>query len=186
MKIIKGTEVRSKSWGGGNTTELYIYPIGSSYINKDFKFRLSKATIEIEESSFTKLNAVKRELMVLKGKLNLIHENKYKILLKPFESDKFNGHWLTTSNGLAEDFNLMMLGNTEGYLEHISSEKSNKVIIEKSCDIIAVFCANGSASLNFENLAAEDLAVIEPSTKQIELILQPNTNLIIVRIWLNN
>jgi len=186
MKLIKKRDLSPIYWSGGKTTELYIYPEEGSYSSLEFSFRLSKASIEIHHSVFTKLPQVKRELMVLTGELTLFHDHKYSIKLQPFQSDKFNGSWDTKSTGLAEDFNLMMLGETEGHLEHLSSDKHGKVMIDLDCDIIAVFCASGSTTINSEKLIAEDLAIIEQNKKQIILDLDQNTNLIIARIWLNN
>jgi len=57
--------------------------------------------------------------MILNGELKLSHKNHYNTKLSPFESDHFNGSWYTSSEGLASDFNLMMLGRTDGYVKAV-------------------------------------------------------------------
>ena len=66
-----------KIWSGGTTTELFIYPEGATYEDRNFKFRLSIATVESETSEFTPLAGVKRTLMLLHGELTLKHEGQY-------------------------------------------------------------------------------------------------------------
>ena len=59
------------AWSGGQTKELAIYPRGQKYIDRDFIWRLSSATIETEESDFTRLPDYDRVLMVLDGEVVL-------------------------------------------------------------------------------------------------------------------
>ena len=71
MKIYPASTQKTAKWSGGLTTELFIYPEGSAYSERNFDFRLSTATVEIETSVFTPLPHVQRTLMVLE--LSLIH-----------------------------------------------------------------------------------------------------------------
>lgn len=80
-------------------------------------WRISSATMDIEESTFTHLPGFARELMVIDGETILEHEGKYKVTLKPFEKDSFMGDWTTKSFGRASDFNLMTSKDCSGSLE---------------------------------------------------------------------
>ena len=67
IDIYKDGDFKTTEWSGGSTTELFIYPPTSNYESRNFDFRISSATVEIEQSNFTKLPEISRQLMVLKG-----------------------------------------------------------------------------------------------------------------------
>lgn len=117
IKHILPTDYITTAWSSGTTTELYIYPENSQYKNLDFAFRLSKATIEQDETYFTPLAGVKRSLMLLEGELTLIHEKQPPRELQKFEVDEFMGDWHTRSVGKAKDFNLMCREENYGTLK---------------------------------------------------------------------
>ena len=60
------------------------------------------------ESTFTKLEGIKRIISILEGKMELSHKNRYNITLMPYEIDRFIGDWDTSSKGKVKDFNLML------------------------------------------------------------------------------
>ncbi|MDD2563479.1 MAG: HutD family protein [Salinivirgaceae bacterium] len=107
IELIKSIDFQTKKWTGGTTTELFIYPEGSTYANRDFKFRISTATIEVEESVFTSLPGFQRTILILDGKIKICHKGHYEKQLGKFDTDKFFGHWETSSIGTATDFNVM-------------------------------------------------------------------------------
>ena len=49
------TNYSTSAWSGGATTEIRIMPEGSRYADREFLWRLSSATVEVEESTFTAL-----------------------------------------------------------------------------------------------------------------------------------
>lgn len=101
------------AWSGGETREIYIAPAGSSYASRNFKLRLSSATVITAASTFTDLPGYNRELVVLAGNLYLQH-GKYKpIELNPFAKDHFDGGLRTQSRGTATDFNIMTAKDAE-------------------------------------------------------------------------
>lgn len=106
-------------WAGGTTTQLAIFPEESAYMNFDFLFRISTATVEIEESTFTFMPGVTRHLMILDGMLDIDHKGRYKKQLDKFGYDVFNGEWPTTAQGCVTDFNLMTREKTTGKLQAI-------------------------------------------------------------------
>jgi len=79
-KIITKDTFKTSLWSGGTTTELYIYPENSIYKNKDFWFRLSSATVELEKSTFTPLEGIKRYIAPINGSLKLFHNDRSLIL----------------------------------------------------------------------------------------------------------
>lgn len=122
-QIFTKKDFKTTRWAGGKTTELFIFPENSSFKERNFSFRLSTASVEVEESVFTALPEVKRALMVLEGEMELTHVNQHSKVLKKFDVDHFNGSWETLSKGKCTDFNLMTKGNIRGVLESVRLEK---------------------------------------------------------------
>lgn len=120
IKHIRSQQLVTSTWSGGTTTQLAIFPEHADYSKRDFDWRLSTATVDVDESAFTSLPGVQRFIMSLSGPFTLIHENHHEITLKPFEVDCFKGDWSTTSKGKITDFNLMIQGDYEGHLEAIT------------------------------------------------------------------
>jgi len=117
IKIIKVDKFKLSNWSGGTTTEMFIYPENSKYTEKNFKWRISSATIDSDVSNFTNLPGISRELMVIQGSTTLEHANHYSVDLKPFDKDSFKGEWTTKSYGSVVDFNLM---TTDGCIGKIN------------------------------------------------------------------
>ena len=59
-QIVKKENQTTANWAGGTTTELFIYPENTSFVNRDFDFRISTATVEVEASTFTIFNNLNR------------------------------------------------------------------------------------------------------------------------------
>jgi len=110
VKLIRKSEQITSSWPGGTTTQLFIYPENSSYQERNFLFRVSTATVDTDESIFTPLPGVSRQLMILEGSLKIEHIGRYSKNLHPFATDSFKGDWETRGFGRATDFNLMTTG----------------------------------------------------------------------------
>ena len=87
------------NWASGTSTEIFIYPSDGSFADRNFQFRISTATVEAEESTFTFFEGITRHLMILKGELELRHEGRYTKHLKPYDQDVFSGEWETYSKG---------------------------------------------------------------------------------------
>lgn len=107
-KLIKNSEHITSNWSGGTTTELCIYPVDSSYQDRNFMWRISSATVDLEISKFTLLPDYERIIMVLKGNLVLSHNDHQAITLNKFDQYEFDGGIDTESFGKVTDFNLMM------------------------------------------------------------------------------
>ena len=125
MKIKGDFEI--KKWSGGTTIELFIYPDNANYQAMDFDYRLSTATVEVEESTFTPLKSVSRKLIVLDGTMSLEHENEHSKTLEKFEVDEFDGAWNTSSKGKCIDFNLMLRNNKKGTVKGLEINSGEKI-----------------------------------------------------------
>lgn len=123
IEIIKKNQHKTSKWSGGTTTELYIYPKDSLYADRNFKWRLSSAKVDVEQSTFTSLPGIARIIMIVEGELLLQHEGHHSTTLKALEQDSFSGEWITNSVGKVVDFNLMMAQGYNGKLESISFNK---------------------------------------------------------------
>lgn len=117
VKLIHKQEQKMSKWSGGTTTELALYPLDSCYKEQNFMWRISTATVDEAESTFTSLPAYNRILMPLRGdSLLLKHENQYNKVLHPLETDSFPGSWKTVSEGKVQDFNLMFTDDCGGFI----------------------------------------------------------------------
>lgn len=186
MNIVREKNIETKSWSGGTTSEIYIYPKNSNYKVLDFSFRLSKATIEIEESMFTPLPCIKRQLMVLEGTLELHHKNHHNSKLTPYETDIFSGGWETKCIGKATDFNLMLNEQTDGYLTTIYSNKKETITIYSKCDIICFYIAKGAITYKNETISENEMIVLDSPSEYTEVVINDLSRLIVARIWTHN
>ena len=97
-------------WSGGTTTELFIWPHGASYAERRFSIRISTATVDIAESTFTKLPGVTRYIAPLGDGFTLkIGQNEPEFI--PHAAVKrFDGGEDVTCAGAGRDLNLMLSG----------------------------------------------------------------------------
>ncbi len=151
QKVYRPCEYGEKTWAGGNTQELFIFPEEASYDEQNFIFRLSKSTIEKEEANFTILPDYERTLLVLEGEVILSFEGTRVSRLTKWEQDQFDGKETTKSFGKIKDYNLMVAKGNFGMLETVHLKKQRcKLSIGK--DFIAshydgltlgLYCAEG-------------------------------------------
>ncbi|HNP18482.1 MAG TPA: HutD family protein [Fulvivirga sp.] len=152
IKVFREEDYKTISWSGGTTTELFIYPLDSSFSSRIFKFRLSTAKVEIENSKFTPLQGISRKLMVLDGQIELIHEHHHTSQLSKFDIDEFEGAWDTQCKGTCEDFNLMTQGLTKGNIDALTIENGQvgHHNIKDNIDWLFVYAYTGKISCTIE------------------------------------
>lgn len=158
FKLLRSIDDHTASWSGGSTTELAIYPEDANYDKRNFSWRISTATVEVETSVFTPLAGFQRLTMVLSGEMTLVHEDHYEIQLKPYDQDRYNGNWLTRSTGMAHNFNLILAEHCTGdlmaihipegmaYPNQFESEQSD--ITELAA---AFYCVEGTVSVQLND-----------------------------------
>ena len=83
------SEYSTSNWSGGTTTELGIGPEESRYADRNFLWRISSATVDLEESTFTALPDYDRIIMTLAGDIDLCHNGGDWLHLKTFETHSF-------------------------------------------------------------------------------------------------
>lgn len=137
-------------WSGGTTTELLIRPKDAAYARRDFLFRVSSATVELEKSVFTALPDYDRLIATLEGSITLIHDGAEPISLAPYQVHAFDGGSETVSLGRCRDFNLMLRkGRVTGSLTALTVGTGPLALPLVSTNLSALlFCAEGSCAVN--------------------------------------
>lgn len=113
MKILhlRPEDFKTTRWSGGTTTELFLYPPSGSYAARDFRFRISSATVDMPESDFTPLPGVERYITPLDGGFVLTHPDTAPVYRSALDAPyRFSGATPTRCVGRATDFNLMLRG----------------------------------------------------------------------------
>jgi len=155
-KIISPQEWKISNWSGGTTSELYILPQNADFKKGNYTLRISIATVEIEESTFTPLKNVDRVLTVLEGEIELDHEGHHSSVLKQYEQDSFRGDWLTKSKGKVRDFNVMSI-NSEVSTSVLKLSDNERHFGQKN---EFYFIAEGSVFFNQQKLKKDQSFVL--------------------------
>ncbi|MCK8060927.1 MULTISPECIES: HutD family protein [unclassified Fusibacter] len=116
IDLVKCETLAVNKWSGGLTTQIAIFPNNCEYGDRDFIWRISSAVVELETSTFTRLDGYDRLLMSLEGKLKLNHEGHHDKVLDAYDVDAFSGSWHTQSEGLVTDFNVIHRSGTKATL----------------------------------------------------------------------
>ena len=141
-------------WSGGTTTQVAIAPEGAVYADRDFLWRISSATVDLDESDFTALPDYHRWISTLEGGMKLQHEDNPPVQLAPYEVHEFDGGIRTHSWGRCTDFNLMLRkGKCQGSIRSLrlaAGERAEVAPVLPSSDAfpstdLLVFCGNGNA-----------------------------------------
>lgn len=117
IRHLTARDFRTSAWSGGTTTELFLFPEDGSYAQRNFRVRISSATVELEESDFTPLPSVERYITPLEGGFTLTHPGASPVVLTALAAPyRFSGQISTHCVGKATDFNLM-LKDCDGRME---------------------------------------------------------------------
>ncbi len=183
FEILKPETYKKAQWRGGTTTELYIFPEGSSLQNLDFQFRISTATVEVEESTFTVFQGVSRIILPLKGTMTLVHDNGQPKRLKPFEQDVFSGESLTKCYGKVTDFNLMKRGSEQGTIEIIQLTVGEEIKLKLLNSVIYCF----SGQLLFDNqLFSSHETLLNNTTEENTFAMKAITQSVLIKVDINS
>lgn len=182
----------TSAWSGGATTELLIKPEESRYADRDFLWRLSSATVELEESTFTPLPDYDRWIMMLKGEVELSHNDHAWIHLKELEPHFFDGADETVSRGQAVDFNLMLRkGKCGGDMLPLVFEEAKETVwtAPEKCRDCVFYCYQGTLAVKTKEAehvleAGESLFINGGiSGKEWELNGGADTKAVIAAVW---
>lgn len=157
--LLRGEDYRTSQWSGGTTTELGIAPEGSVYADRDFLWRLSSATVDLEESTFTSLPDYNRLIMTLKGGIRLAHNGGEWIELPEFTVHAFDGGDDTVSLGKVVDFNLMMRkGKCTGAVVPFQTAQTTEGTVKEllgqdlqNYETVLLYCWEGSLKISLED-----------------------------------
>jgi environmental stress-induced protein Ves len=171
VEIIRRHEQNTSTWSGGTTTQIAIYPPHAAYGERNFKWRLSSATVDQEESLFTSLPGIERIIMVLTGEMKLEHTGHHTACLKPFEQDRFRGDWTSKSFGKVRDFNLMLAAGCAGQLQAFTVPSQAGRVIQgtPSVTTTAFYCVDNQLHLtigkqDYYDMLAGDLLLVTGET----------------------
>lgn len=151
-------------WSGGTTTQVAIAPEGAVYADRDFLWRISSASVDLDESDFTALPDYHRWISTLKGGMTLSHEGGEKIVLAPYEVHQFDGGVDTHSWGRCTDFNLMLRkGKCQGVVRSLKlcAGEQQTVTFESApsqqfpASDLLIFCGEGKAVVSLGDDAVE-------------------------------
>jgi len=188
--LTKRAALITKTWAGGTTTQLAIFPKEAEYTKFNFDFRISYATVEIPESTFTFMPGVTRHLTILKGDLNINHIDRYEKQLSKFDTDVFNGEWPTTAKGQVTDFNLMTRGNTQGEVEPLvlAAYAKHGIGLDNKFTHVGIYLFAGMLNIKNENeiinLEEGNFLLLKDEINDLELIAIENCEIIISKIKL--
>ena len=137
-------------WSGGETTQLAIWPRDAVYGARNFLWRLSSATVELEESTFTALSDYHRLIATLDGTIALVHDDGAPLTLAPYEVHAFDGGSKTVSFGRCRDFNLMLRkGKAAGSLTPLTAGSAPLPLSLTETDRTALlYCAQGRCTVD--------------------------------------
>ena len=172
---------------------MYLAPAEASYAERNFLWRVSSATVELEESEFTSLPDYDRWIATLEGSITLTHGDGQRVCLAPFEVYTFDGGVSTHSVGRCTDFNLMLRkGKCRGSLRalHASVEAEEKIVFENAFGeefptaVMVICCVQGECQLAAGSdgitLRAGESAVVEAA---VALTTKTPVDLMIAEVW---
>ena len=162
-------------WSGGKTIQVAIAPKGAVYADRDFLWRVSSATADLDESDYTPLPDYQRWLSVFDQPIRLQHDGGEIITLAPYGIHCFDGGAATHSWGRCVDFNLMLRkGKAEGDLQALSVTGESLSLSAQGADTLLLYCGEGSGSVyangeTVELKAEEALLIEDPMEEGIAL-----------------
>ena len=169
-------------WSGGATTELLIRPRGAAYAQRAFLCRVSSATVELEESTFTALPDYDRLIATLEGEIDLVHDAGSPIHLRPYEVHAFDGGSKTVSFGRCRDFNLMLRkGQATGSLRAVTCD--GPCPLSPGTRTALLYCVSGPCIAAGVPLApGESLLIENVDTDALTLEGDPQARLMLAEV----
>jgi environmental stress-induced protein Ves len=188
MKLIhlKPDNYVVSTWSGGTTTQIGIAPQGAVYADRDFMWRISSATVDLEVSDFTPLPDYDRLISTLEGEIDVTHNGGESIHLAPYCVHSFDGGWETRSAGKCRDFNLMTRkGVCTGRMEAVMGPAS-VTVGGKPHDTAILYCGVGEVCVQAEGQAVtlkQGEALLLESAEETILTVSDGGRLILTEAW---
>ncbi|EFR44747.1 HutD family protein [Streptococcus pseudoporcinus] len=188
ISIIKPESYSTSHWSGGKTKELYISPKTSLYLERNFDFRLSSATVSLSESIFSDLRGYHRLIMTVDRSMTLLNLATHELKeLDPFETFSFEGSDRIKSIGQCTDVNLIYNDNYLGQMEAV--HKTNRSICSSMsiqmvytlCDMTCTVDGQGAYLLKANHLLVIQNSSLSTPSKLELLPLKPCPK--VIAIW---
>ena len=193
MKHLSEDDYKVSTWSGGKTTELAIAPEGAGYGDRDFLWRLSSATVDLDESDFTELPDYDRLITPLDGVMTLTHNGGEPIELNPGDVDGFDGAWHTHSVGRCTDFNLMLRkeqcdGQITVLMPNAIDPAPQHFVPDPQSGMLMLYCAAGSAAIRFpesiEQLIGKEALLLEgEEITSVDLAISAGGCVVAAEVW---
>lgn len=180
--ILKSDDYKSTKWGGGETTEILIYPEESTLEKRDFIFRVSSATVEPGLHEFSDFTGYNRYLVTLDGDMEL-NCAEGTTILKAFEIFLFDGDVNTSAKSeAATDFNLIIQKGITGGLR--SEIFKGKIGLKVEGGINLIYIPEGNVIMTIGDksteLSAGDSIIAHNDEIVLETIDDMNVRILIV------
>ena len=184
-KVIRESDYITTRWSGGTTSQIMIWPEDAVFSQREFEWRISRATMENGESKFTRMDGFHRELYMMTGEtvLHFPQEEKY---MKPGTIIHFSGDSEIRSVGGGTDLNLIMKNGVDGCLEEKEFEASDTVTTQKNREWkqCLIYIVSGRiAGKNLELTAGESIFITPDSVKEMVLAAKEKTRAVLFYIF---
>ena len=171
-------------WSGGTSTQLVIYPSESDLSKQNFEFRISTASIDVEESQFTQFFSHKRIICSLLNPITLIHSDSQPFYLTPFVPYSFDGWMKTKCVGKTIDFNVVF---NDGWDASIKVYQIDSMIdmdyIQSYSDLTYLFQVKGESFINTFLLEESELLLFKEIPDDFNLkIVNTDSLLVCVKL----
>ena len=187
LTLLTPADYVTTRWSGGTTTQLAIAPAGAVYAERDFLWRVSSATVELDESDFTPLPDYRRFISTVRGDMSLSHGGGAELTLHPGDVHEFDGGEDTHSRGRCTDFNLMLRkGKADGTMRALRLSGKRELTPDAGMETLLLYCASGSGSVRCggeeRRFAAGESVLAEDCTEA--LTVEGEGLFFAARIWL--
>lgn len=189
MNILTEKDQCITAWSGGTTRQLAIAPEGAVYAERSFAWRLSSATVELEESDFTPLPDYMRLIAPLRGTMRLWHNGEGPVELRELELHRFDGADATHSAGKCTDFNLMLRkGEWDGTVRAIRLSAGEVGSVELPAEArngaeLLLFCAEGDCSVTLCGECCELFAGQTLRAEGVPFSLHSSSGAVLMAAW---
>ncbi len=186
IKRLCNEDYVTSQWSGGTTTQIAIYPENEKYVDRNFLWRLSSATIDVEESDFTELVDYNRFIATLDKGIELHQEGEvYK--LDPLALHYFDGGVATKSFGSCRDFNLMIRKDKCSATVELIDESTKLMYSSDGCKQFILFCVSGGSKVTFEKSVVSiqefETIIIENQKAYLVFDSMINTKIYVIEIF---
>lgn len=171
-------------WSGGTSTQLVIYPSESDLSKQNFEFRISTASIDVEESQFTQFFFHKRIICSLLNPITLIHSDIQPFYLTPLVPYSFDGGMTTKCIGKTIDFNVIFNDSWDASIKVYQIDSMiDMAYIQSYSDLTYFFQVQGESFINAILLEESELLLFKEMPDDFNLkIVNKDSLLVCVKL----